>query len=97
MSKSIKISQEQWLLLREQLGREYPLSVMLTREKMRRVLGFTPRSHREWRVEDGPSGMYDGHGNYQYTIFLDFFDEKKKTFFLLRYGNFISTDENGDK
>ena len=97
MSKSIKISESQWLLLRAQLKKEHPPSVMLTREKMRRVLGFTTRSHREWKVEDGPGGMYDGHGQYQYTMFLDFFDEKKKTFFLLRYGNFISTEENSDK
>jgi len=97
MLKSIKISQEQWLLLRSQLREDYPLSVMLTREKMRRVLGFTTRVHREWKVEDGPSGIYDGYGEYRETLFLDFFDEKKKTFFLLKYGNFLSDEELSDK
>jgi len=97
MSKSIKISQEKWLLLRAQLKNEHPASVMLTREKMRRVLGFTPRIHRYWHIEDGPRGVYDGYGEYREILFLDFFDEKKKTFFLLKYGNFLSDEETSDK
>ena len=42
-------------------------------------LGFTVREHRA-PVSD------DGHfWDYQYQIHLDFYDEQKRTFFLLKY------------
>jgi hypothetical protein len=50
---------------------------------MRRVLGFTPREHQEWR---GPEEPIFG---YKTTVHLDFFDEQQRTMFLLKYGDWI--------
>ena len=44
-------------------------------------LGFTVREHRVPVSDDGH--MWD----YQYQIHLDFYDEQKRTFFLLKYKN----------
>lgn len=60
---------------------------------MRRVLGFTPRQERKWQLEDGPRGMYDGYGDYKQSVCLDFFDEQKRTMFLLKYGEYIGHKE----
>lgn len=58
---------------------------MLIREKMKVVLGFVVRKHREWIPEKG----YDGYGNWEETIKLDFYDESKRTMFLLKYSEFL--------
>jgi len=79
----ITIYPDQWRSLRDRLRKDNPPSVMLSREKMRRVLGFTPRNHTEW-VEDGDFGPV--HRN---IVCLDFFDEQKRTMFLLKYSDWI--------
>jgi hypothetical protein len=52
---------------------------------MQRELGFTTRLHREWLVENNSGGEYDGYGDYQESIYLDFVDDNKETFFRLKY------------
>lgn len=49
------------------------------REKMKQVLGFTVRRHREYQELVGSL-------NY---IHLDFYNEPKKTMFLLKYGEYL--------
>lgn len=58
-------------------------SVMLTRWKMREVLGFTDRQHT--LSPDLWSGILEP----QIEVHLDFFDEAKLTWFLLKYGEHI--------
>jgi len=69
---------------------------------MKTVLGFTVRDHREYvkdpdyvkPPEDQDSewypiiqlGWYEGKTS-QHTVRLDFYDEQKRTMFLLKYGN----------
>ena len=80
--KPIVLSKDKWLTLRKEIDRTHPRSVTMVRWKMREVLGFTVREHKEWRkdyVELTPIIM----------IHLDFFDESKRTFFLLKYGDWI--------
>jgi len=77
--KSLQLTTKQWAKLREQIKEDYPPSVYLLRAKMRSVLGFTNREHREWSDD----------GYYKYTMYLDFFNEAQKTFFLLKYGEYI--------
>ena len=75
--KSVVLLESDWETLLAQLRIDHPLSVTLIREKMRRVLGYTVR---------------DGHYNELYStriVYLDFFDEKKKIMFLLRYSDLI--------
>lgn len=82
--KSIVISKTQWYALKEKINHDYPPSVSLVREKMKRVLGFTPRLHEQW----------DPNGPYHIEMHLDFFDEQKRTFFLLKYGEYVYENSN---
>lgn len=84
--KHIILSEQNWAKLRYQLKQTYPKSVMLTRGKMKKVLGFTDRLHTEWINEPNKWG---GMGYEQRQVHLDFFDEAKKTFFLLKYSEWL--------
>ena len=75
VNRSIKLTEKQWNKLQERLREEHPLSVLAIRDKMKRVLGFTKREDRS---------------DYRNPIIhLDFFDEPKKTMFLLKYGDYL--------
>jgi hypothetical protein len=80
MTKPVVVSESSWKLISDQIQKDHNPSVTLIRGKMKSVLGFTPREHREWSTRDD---------NYNTTIRLDFFDEQKRVMFLLRYGDFI--------
>lgn len=84
--KSIVLSEFAWLKLRRHLFQTQPKSVMLTRWKMKEVLGFTDRLHTEWINKPNKWG---GMGYEQRQVYLDFFSESKKTFFVLKYGDYI--------
>ena len=73
-----------WPKIYNQLAKDYPPSVIIVREKMRRVLGFTTRTYKRWT-----SGMV----SYDELMILDFYDEKKKTMFLLRYSHLLTDSE----
>lgn len=62
---------------------EYPRTVFMLRDKMKRTLGFTVREHREYVPK------MDG-GYYENQIHLDFYSENKRTMFLLKYSEIIS-------
>ena len=80
MSKSILISHADWNQLKATLEFEgYPKSVFLIREKMKKILGFTPREHFALNTDLHSLSL----------MYLDFFDEQKKIFFLLKYGDLI--------
>jgi hypothetical protein len=89
MSKSIILPLDIWADLHCQLAKDNPSSVILIRERMKAVLGFTVRRHREWIMDPG----YDGYGNYKETIHLDFYDEPKRIFFLLKYGDYLNKSQ----
>lgn len=65
----------QWNKLAERIKQDYPPSVYLIRDKMQRVLGFVSRLHRT--------------SNYDSLVYLDFYDEPKKTMFLLKYSEYL--------
>jgi hypothetical protein len=77
--KSLKFSLAEWDDIQNKIRQDYPPSVTLIRSKMKRVLGFTVREHREFIAK-----MDGGYSNT--TIYLDFYQEKYKSLFLLRYG-----------
>lgn len=89
MSKPLILSEEAWGKLHRQLAQDNHSSVMLIREKMKVVLGFTVRRHRVWRHDLGGSYPID-------QIHLDFYSEPKRTLFLLKYSDFISNKEKID-
>lgn len=76
------MTEQNWAKLRYQLNQTQPRSVMLSRSKMREVLGFTSRKHTEWPKDEVSLRPVT-------LIHLDFFDESKRTFFLLKYGDWI--------
>lgn len=93
MTKPIEISPKQWANLREQLKKDYPLSVVAIRSKTKRVLGFTDREYKDW---DDFGGKNRTGGWRKNCIMLDFYEEKKRTFFILKYGNFLSESVKND-
>ena len=83
MSRSIILSEHTWGKLYTQLARDNPHSVILIREKMKKVLGFTSRRHHYFNQEDD---------YYVEEIHLDFYDEPKRTMFLLKYSEFLNEE-----
>lgn len=102
MSKPVIMTPSQWNVVLERIKQREKPSVYLSREKMKDVLGFTVRDHREYvkdpdYVKSPPDqdsewypiiqlGWYEGKTS-QHTVRLDFYDEQKRTMFLLKYGN----------
>jgi hypothetical protein len=87
MSKPIVLSEKAWLKIYNHIAEHYPPSVLLIRNKMQNVLGFTSRTHQEWEPK------MDG-GYYETSIRLDFYNEPKRTMFLLKYSEFINEPSN---
>lgn len=83
MTKPIVLTEAAWAKLHRRLAQDNHSSVMLIREKMKMVLGFTVRRHREW-ADDSNFGKYPVE-----TICLDFYNEPKRTMFLLKYGEYL--------
>jgi hypothetical protein len=75
--KSIVLTMSQWAILRDEMMKYYPKSVVLVSYKLKEVLGFTMRSDY---------GALKVH--------LDFVDDIKRTFFILKYSEFITKCEN---
>jgi len=89
MSKSLILTQASWAKIYNQIANEYPPSVLLVRDKMKAVLGFTSRTHEEWvEFQLWAEGSKTRH-QLESTIHLDFYNEPKRTFFLLKYSEHI--------
>jgi hypothetical protein len=99
MSKPVIMTPEQWCSVLGMIKQREKPSVYLSRNKMKDVLGFTVRDHREYMKDpeyvkqpltgewhDLELGWYEGKMNV-HTVRLDFYDEQKRTMFLLKYGN----------
>jgi len=98
--KPVTMEPRQWAAILERIKQKEKPSVYLSRTKMKEVLGFTVRDHREYvkdpeyvrRPQDDewsymePGGWYEGKRS-EHTVRLDFYDEQKRTMFLLKYGN----------
>jgi hypothetical protein len=88
MSKPLILTQDVWAKIHRQIAKDYPPSVLLIRDRTKSVLGFTSRLHRYWKPAEGV-GVYDGYGDYITEVHLDFYNEPKRTMFLLKYGNYM--------
>ena len=92
--KPVVLTEQTWLKIREHLFQTQPKSVMLTRWKMREVIGFTDRRQTEYvdtRQMAGEFGVpeYGSRRQPRQMICLDFYDEPKRTMFLLKYSDWI--------
>lgn len=84
MSKSIILTPSNWRKLKERLEKDYPASVMLIRGKMRARLGFTAREHVSWEKNKNSRWQCEKF------MYLDFYSEKKRTFFIMKYSEYLS-------
>lgn len=95
MKYTIKLTEKQWLAVYNDIARNYPPSVLLIREQMKKVLGFTSRRHSQWikhsGKEDREGRLLKGH--WEECIMLDFYSEKKMSWFRLKFSEHI----NGSK
>lgn len=87
--KPIKITPKQWDRLLAQLRLEYPPSALLIRDSMKRKLGFVNRNFKKW-IENPKADYAWDSGHYEEHVMLDFFDERKRTLFILKYSEFIN-------
>jgi hypothetical protein len=90
MSKSLILTEKKWAEIYNIIAKNYPHSVLLIRNNMKETLGFTVRYHEEWfdrNVESRDMGY--GTKYRQETIHLDFYNEPKRTMFLLKYSDII--------
>jgi hypothetical protein len=85
MGKPIELTHKQWNKLLTQLREDYPPSVTLVRSKMQSKLGFTPREYRDWNDNMGKQG-----GRRKNCIMLDFYSESKRTFFIMKYSEYLN-------
>jgi hypothetical protein len=86
MSKPIILTHSKWGKLRTRLTTDYSPSVMMLSYRMKDKLGFTVREHTEWSHQYG--SMTD--------IRLDFYNESKRTMFLLKYSEYLDKSGNTD-
>lgn len=91
MTKPIEVPRHQWNKLLEKLKEEYPASVLLLRERTKDKLGFVPREYKDW---DNDMGKYGGWR--KNCIMLDFYSEKKRTWFIMKYGEYLHDNTNND-
>jgi hypothetical protein len=89
MTKAVELSLKQWAEIHNLIAKHYPHSVLLIRNRMKEVLGFTVRRHTEWIKYNGEDHNYLPRHLYREQIHLDFYDEPKRTMFLLRYSDII--------
>ena len=82
--KPVVLTISQWKKIRADLQEEYPRTVFMIRDKMKQVLGFTVREHRHWD---------EGVVNMMLEIHLDFYSEKKRTMFLLKFSEVIGNQD----
>jgi len=61
-------------------------SVLLIRSKMRRVLGFTQRYHKQW-IETGTRENGQAYGFYEEYTMLDFYNESARSWFLIKFAD----------
>lgn len=68
---------------------DYPKTVFMLRDKMKRVLGFTVREHNDYRYNASEHNSFDS-ATHELSIRLDFYSENKYTMFLLKYSEHIN-------
>ena len=86
MTLHLKYSISNWNKIKKRIRAEYPNSVTLIRENLRKTLGFVDRHHADY-----------SSSSYREYICLDFYNESKKTMFLLKYGDIPMLDDTPNK
>ena len=97
MTKSIVLSEAAWLKIYNHIAQTHPPSVLLIRDKMKEVLGFTSRRHEQWFDQEVDiKDVSYGTRWWGTSIHLDFYNEPKRTMFLLKYSEYLDNSGNTD-
>ena len=75
ITRTFRLTPAQWSRLREQLLKDQPRTVAMLSWRCRETLGFTVREHRDYLT-----GI---------SYHLDFWDDSMRTFFVLKYADFL--------
>ena len=81
MTKPVELTVSQWEVLYKRLKEEYPISVVLIRSRMKEKLGFVNREYKEYNQLTQ---------RYKNCVMLDFYSEKKRTFFIMKYSDILN-------
>lgn len=74
----ITLTEAKWQILYMRLRQEHLPSIFLIRDKMRRELGFVIRRHETWI-----------NARYGRIIYLDFYDDRLESWFVLKYSEYL--------
>ena len=88
MTKALVLNPSQWEKLKSRLIQDYSLSTVVLSYKMKEVLGFSVRTHTEWNKDSE-----FGHMVSKITIRLDFYNEPKRTMFMLKYSEYLEREK----
>lgn len=107
--KPIILTHKTWDLIQQRIREEYPPSISLISWKAKIILGFTVREHRAWipnKNYDREMMEYaleskknhwlliePSKGSTETRIHLDFYSEKKRTMFLMKYSEYIRSEQ----
>lgn len=91
MTKAIILSVTQWQEIVRHIAKTHKQSVLLISKNIKDTLGFTVRRHEEW-IDRTVESRDIGYGTkYRVeTIHLDFYNEPKRTMFLLKYSDVLN-------
>ena len=84
MKHTLTLSVRRWQLLQERIIEDYGRTTMLISWRLKATLGFTVREHRDYDQDEWEN---------IHSIRLDFYDENLQTLFLLKYSEFITTND----
>lgn len=93
--KPVIIDEGRWAKIYLSIAQNYPPSVLLISDRTRKVLGFTVRRHTEPLDEfNNSEARITGNGWRKERIHLDFYDEPKRTMFLLKYSDILNEKDS---
>ena len=87
MAKTITLSLYNWHTLQEKIVEDYGRTTLLISWRLRDTLGFTAREHIDYNRDDWHNST---------TIRLDFWDDAMQTMFLLKYSDYLKTQDKQD-
>jgi hypothetical protein len=86
MKHTIVLSTKAWRSLQERIIEDYGRATLMISWRLKATLGFSVREHTWYEDVDGFMDRF-------HDIRLDFYDEQLQTLFLLKYSEYITTEE----